>query len=339
MLLFLTCSIIPSFGQSPYLSVEEITRGERFTFPLITSDNDLVDYKINTYLQLAELELLKGHEHDHIFERVALDDGTIYGGAAAIDYEILQNTHRAFSVKLDRSSCGATCAYWNKYYNFNPQNGDRYFLQDFFGEAEFEVFKKLVTDRRKATLTDDLERIELTEEVAEFVKGYVGSAIEEDDLEGFYFTKDSIYLDIFHLLGKHEKSAGLTLLTAVAISDIAPLLNAFGESALISGRHLGSYEAQQGPQLYFGTIHDQYDFVMLIRQDGETHHHGLYAYLKYGVGIYLDGKLQGDEYHFEEKNSQLEVTGNLSFQERGGVLTGTWTDPEATTTLTLHARR
>ncbi|SFT39773.1 hypothetical protein SAMN05216474_0334 [Lishizhenia tianjinensis] len=57
-------------SQGNYLYVETITEDEDFAFPLVLAKDSLVELKINTYLQLAELELLKGHEKEHIFERV-----------------------------------------------------------------------------------------------------------------------------------------------------------------------------------------------------------------------------------------------------------------------------
>ena len=104
-----------TFGQTEYFKIENVSKDSDFAFPIIYSDDSLITLKINTHLQLAELELLKGYERRNIFEKVSINDGRIYGGRVSILYQILQNTKNVFSVQFDESSCGMTCAYWKIY--------------------------------------------------------------------------------------------------------------------------------------------------------------------------------------------------------------------------------
>ena len=231
-----------------------------------------------------------------------------------------------------------TCAYWVRYYNFNPQNGDRYYLQDFFDAENFTVFQRLLAEKRKQKLIAQVEHLEMGKDTAYFLE-YMLPAIDNDNLEEFYFTKDSIYVDNENLLNKHDKFLDINHVTAIAISKIGPLLNEFGESALISANNLSDFVSNQEPQLYFGQIDDKYDFVMLFKPYYENEYYGVYAYLKYGIGINLDGKLTNNQYEFNEENDGSETTGEITFKKENNQLIGTWSSKGSSESITFKAKR
>lgn len=327
-----------TFGQTEYFKIENVSKDSDFAFPIIYSDDSLITLKINTHLQLAELELLKGYERKNIFEKVSVNDGRIYGGRVSILYQILQNTKNVFSVQFDESSCGMTCAYWKIYYNFNPQNGDRYYLQDFFDFNNFETFRTLFAKKRKQKLLEQIKVMDMGEHEKYFLE-YMIPAIDDDNYEDFYFTSDSIYVDNFNLMNKNDKFLDLDNITSLAISEITPLLNEFGKSALISAHKLSTFISKQEPQLYFGKIDNKYDFVILFKQSYKNNYRGVYAYQKYGLGIFLEGELIKDEYKFEEKNDDFKTTGEISFKKVNNELIGIWSNKNKIKTMSLKAKR
>lgn len=333
LLLFFTFISSYAFSQGPYLSIVPISHNRVFNFPIIHAEDSLTAFKINTHLQLAELDLLKGKERGHIFEQVMIDDGRIYGGKKGIAYYTLQNTSRNLSIRFRQSSCGMTCTYWQEYYNFNPQNGDRYFLQDFFSPSQFQVFKKQLTKNRKQQAISQIDPSDT------YLLNDLLLSIEEDLLKNFYFSNDSIYVDGEHLLSKNAKFLGLDLITAIAISDIQLLLNDFGKSALITGEDLAQFSAQQEPQLYMGKISGKYDIVLLFRHYDDSRYVGTYAYLRYGLGINLDGKLTEDRYWLSELNEDFEVISQLVFTKKNGELFGMWANKDCTKKLLLKAKK
>ena len=111
---------------------------DQFSFPIFSNrTNKYAAQKINQTMQLSELEILKGFETKSIFERVSYDGGGIYGNKVSIKFDVFDNTDRILSVQFNETSCGATCAYWVKYYNFNSGNGDLIQLKDLFTEKGF----------------------------------------------------------------------------------------------------------------------------------------------------------------------------------------------------------
>lgn len=326
-----------TFGQTEYIKVENVSKDTNFAFPIVHSDDRLIELKINTHLQLAELELLKGHEKNNIFEKISFDYGKICG-KVSISYQIPQNTKNVFSVKFDEYSCGLSCNYWVRYYNFNPQNGDRYDLQDFFELDNFETFRKLFAKKRKQKLLEQIKIIDMGKDTTYFLE-YMLPAINDDDYEEFYFTSDSIYVDNFNLLNKNDKFLDLDNITSLAISEIIPLLNEFGKSALISANKLSTFISKQEPQLYFGKIDNKYDFVMLFKHSYTNNYYGVYAYQKYGLGIYLEGELINNEYQFKENNDDFETIGEINFKKVNNELIGIWSNKNKTKTLNLKAIR
>ena len=317
-------------GQTNYLKIETISK-KYFDFPVIHTADKLVQEKINVHLQLAELELIKGKETKDIFEVVSINHGTIYGGKVSINFYILNNTEKNLAVKFNQSSCGMTCAYWNRYYNFNPQNGDRYVLQDFFTDSNYILFKNYITPIRQQKIKKQIDELKKSEEIEyetiEYLEEYLYGYIEEDDLDDFYFTSDSLFFDNYNLLHKNDKFLyDFYHLTGIPVKDIQHLLNDFGKSALLTGENLKNFQAITEPQLYEGTIGNKSHFYLLFRNSYENDFYGIYAYKKYGKGINLDGKLVNNRFSFTEHDDNYEEIADITFKKDKTALTGYWQD-------------
>ena len=336
--IILTILWTTTFGQSNFLKIEKISEGEEFHFPIIRCTDKLVEEKINVHLQLGELDLIKGKEKKSIFEVTTFNNGTIYGGKVSIDYEVLANTDKILSIKFNQSSCGMTCAYWVRYHNFNPINGDRYGLKDFFNDTNYKIFKSIITPLRQNKIKEQIKQLIKSGDKLEHLEEYLYSYIEDDDLDDFFFTSDSLYFDNENLLNKHDKFWDLDHITAVSIETIKHLLNDFGKSALITGENLETFRSMTEPQLYDGTLNDKSNFYLLFKNNYQNNYIGTYAYKKYGRAIGLEGMLENEEYVFNERNDNNDEVATILFRQNGINLTGTWNDKKGTK-LTLKATR
>lgn len=143
-----------------------------------------------------------------------------------------------------------TCAYWVRYYNFNPKNGDRYFIQDFFTKEQLASLRSIITPRRIEKIKNQIHNLKEKDHEIEIqtLEEYLYSYIESDELEDFYFTNDSIFFDNENLLNKHDKFWDLDHITGFSIKEIQYLLNDFGKSAMLTGVGLENFVATIEPQ-------------------------------------------------------------------------------------------
>lgn len=324
-------------AQKNFVRIEKVSKGKDFNFPIISLSNKLVQEKINTYLQLAELDLLKGKQKKNIFEKVSVDPGTIYGGKVAIDYEVLSNSNKNLAIKFTEASCGATCTYWVRYYNFNPKNGDKYSLLDLFNPKEYKIFSKRVTSLRKENIKQQIKKLK-KEAQPELILEYLFSSIENDDLEDFYFTDDHIYFDVENRLHKNDKFWDIYTKSSVAIKEIKHLLNKKGKAVLVTGANLKSIRSTIEPQLYTGVINKNLEFFLIFKNDYRDNFRGTYTYKKYGKGIYIEGKATANSFVFKEKDDNFKETASLSFTKTGENLNGFWEDKKGNK-FTFEAKR
>lgn len=156
------------------------------------------------------------------------------------------------------------------------------------------------------------------------LEDYLYSYIEEDDLEDFYITSDSIYFDNENLLNKNDKFWELDHVTAISIESIKPMLNDFGKSALLTGKNLESFRSMTEPQLYEGVLDNKSHFYLLFKNNYQNKFSGTYAYKNNGQTIGLDGKLEGNEYQFNERKEKNDEVATIIFRKDGMNLTGIW---------------
>ena len=145
----------PLFSQNEFLKIENI--GDKdYDFPIILSKDSLVQLKINYLIQLKELGLIIGKQKKSIAEKIAptKESGNI--GIMSIGYKILNNTNSSLSILLYIEGCGANCTTNEQFYNFNPQNGDRFSIEDFFNKEELNKLKSKIIILRTNSIKNDV---------------------------------------------------------------------------------------------------------------------------------------------------------------------------------------
>lgn len=138
-------------ARAQHFKVKVIQSDKDFSFPIFRHKSNVrAASRINKFLQLSEIMGLARSRSVDIFRQIKVNDGTIYGGKVGMMVTIQSNSSRVLSLGFDESSCGMTCTYWHRYYNFNPINGDRMELRDLFTIKGYERFSKMVLDRRSS---------------------------------------------------------------------------------------------------------------------------------------------------------------------------------------------
>ncbi len=244
-----------------------------------------------------------------------------------------------------------TCAYWHRYYTFNPVNGDRIDLRDLFTPTGFQAFSKRVIGKRSAKFRREVTlRIKLAEREARL--GPLGS-IEVDKLEDFYIQGNSIFIDGENCLTKNEKFDGIDMYVRFDLREFKRFLNEYGLAVFGIGRpDISKFRSNGLPQLFKGNVNGSSPFIMLIRNFGNGEVNGIYAYLKYGIGIPLLGTLADGKVELTERimvdtaeNPNTGVShryidgGLISGHLSDEIFTGIWTDSAKTRSYQIRASK
>ncbi len=281
--------------------------------------------------------MLDGYQKDNIFEKVSIDNGTIYGGKVEISFEVISNNSKVLSMKFDESSCGATCAYWNRYYNFNSGNGDLVQLKDYFTPDGFASFNKKVLDKRRIKFKNEIMKVDSTER--EYLLDVL-DCYETDHIEDYYIKDKTIFIDGENCLSKNQKFFDLDMITKFNLIEFKSYLNDYGKSVFgITRDSVAKYHSNELPQLFKGFIDNSLPILLILDRDYENNMRGVYAYLKYGRGIYLEGELNNKQLTLTENTSDFEDNGYINATFDGKHINGTWTNKNKTKTLTFIANR
>jgi len=308
-----------TFGQTKSFSIKKISY-KTFSFPIISGGDSVAADRVNMLLQLGELALIKGHEQHDIFEVISVNNHSSNGGKTNICYTILENNGRTFSVQFDEAAVDMTVHYWQSDFTFNSANGSLIHLQDLFTPVGYKKFKTLAFAKQTAEYKQELKANKYSDSVIDYLpKGFKGM-----DYTDFYIKNGSIFINARGLLSKIDfVSSNLNLVTRIKYKEFNTLLNDYGRAVFTDSASLNQYYSHSMPQLMTGTI-DKYLIVMLLKYAYNTRAVGLYAYLKNGVGIDLDGKINKGHFMLIEKDQKQNKVADIDLIIKNDTATGTW---------------
>lgn len=338
-------------AQKEYFRPTIIKEGLEFSFPIFSrGSNDRASIKINRLLQLSELYVLaKPPYSKHIFDQSNANDGSIYGGKVSLQATIYANNSRILSLGFDQSACGATCGYWNRYYNFNSGNGNRIELKDIFTSDGYQAFFKTVLEKRSLKYRKEIKK-KVEPQYQESYLDTVG-CFERDDFSDFYIRKETIVIDGYNCLFKGQKFDGLNMINAFELSVFRKHLNSYGRTLFgLERADISEFRSKELPQLFEGSVNGSYPIVMVLGREFDGGYEGFYAYLKYGEGIRIEGSEVGDKIELTEYILSPTVTvgprGEIRKAVKNGFITGRlsgqsfegfWTDTSKPKQLAFNA--
>jgi hypothetical protein len=344
--------IADSNAQVGYFRIYQASDSKSLSFPILNGRNTTKSQrKINQLLQLSELGSLSDRNYKHVFDAAVIDDGSIYGGKTDMSFHVYQNNARIFSVGFDNASSGATSHYWVSYYNFNSQNGDRIALRDLFTDEGYKRFVKNVTSVRiRKYRTEVMKKVSADDR--ESFLSVIGS-IEADEITDFAIDAKSLLIDGDNLLTKGMKFNGIDMEVRFGIASFGRYLNEFGKMIFgVKAGNVARFRSNSLPQVFAGTVGGGSSFVGVMFFDGFNETEGIYAYLKYGTGIYLTGtlsnqKIELTEHVLTETALNTRTDSNHRYEDGGTIygifdgkrLNGIWTDKAKTRKLSIIAKR
>ncbi len=256
-LVFICClALIDVKAQDGYFKIDTVKLKRELridiSFPILRLLKDTTtSRKINEYLQFNELHKTgyKGESND-LFSEVAPIADSNSADYMFINFSIISNTARVFSVPFGHTSCGATCYYWSAYYNFNPGNGDTILLSDLFTTEGYSLIKKAASEQRTSLLYKASNSIKYAELAIDTIElSYWDAVVAEykrDDLIGDFLIKDtSIFVDGSGFIMKNERVLVGSISARIDISFFKNYLNDYGKAVFgVTDEPLGKYHSK-----------------------------------------------------------------------------------------------
>ncbi|MCT2562601.1 hypothetical protein [Chryseobacterium herbae] len=309
---------------------------ESHTFPVISySGKPLVENKINTFLQVSELEYVP-NSGGNPFKRASTATNSYSNYVDYYSWEKLETPENILSIAMDGEASGAYPEGFLIWKNFDLRTGDFINAKDLFLPDVVKTVESLIKKRVKKEIDDFLIKLKSeknpSDEVQEQIAIYEGCYTEYglEDIE-YYFGKDKLRF-IAPRCSNHATRALDDLGSHVvefSYKDLEKYWSPYAKN-LLNGSEK-SEETSFTNKLYKGKIDGKYPITVLIKRvyiDGSLS--AVYWYDKNKKLIEWNGNMKGNhisitesEYYSEEAR-QWMLTGFVEADLKGNKITGTW---------------
>lgn len=352
ILFFILISAV-CFSQQKNLKVYDLKpKSENFNFPVVSfASKPLVEKKINTFLQINELEYIPG-SGTNPYQLVSTANNSYQNFVYFYEWKKLETPENILSLSIDGEASGAYPEGFSEWRNFDLRTGNYINIQDMFETAFVDLIQKKVNQNVKDKIKNYLaelksnndheeeekEQIRMYEECLEYVK--------EGKLEytKFFFGKDKLTI-VRDRCSNHAMRA-LDDLGSYEIEfpykDIQPYLSVYGKNLLSKSEKSVRQNTVQN-KLYKGKIDQKYPITLLIKQvyeDGSFS--AFYWYDKNKKLIEWSGTLKNhhiaiteNDYHSEELKKWIPKA-YIEADVKGNKIVGTWQDYKTKKYLNLE---
>ncbi|MBC7382111.1 MAG: hypothetical protein H7296_03845 [Bacteroidia bacterium] len=330
-------SAINCFAQNNYFTVNTEQSGTAFSFPVFSSPaNNQTALKINRFLQLAELQLLKGSEKQNLFERVTTNGGGS-GKKVLMNYIVQANSNKLLSVQIKESSCETECTNETRYYNFNAGNGDLIHLKDLFTAEGYPKFYTALTTKRTAVLDKQLLKLSAADKA--LMEG-VKECYAASTLNDFYIKENILYLDGENCFYNTQKNQLIKRLDNFTLPEFKEYLNDYGKSLFaVSTNNIGDYRSYILPQLFESREISDSMLIFVLTPFYMEEMKGIYAYINKGIGFKMEGRVKGDELYLAEFENPIGETPYLYATYANNQIKGVLADRRKTITKPVNLIR
>lgn len=346
--LLILCLSGNTFAQESKMTLEDLkpTYDENVFPNIVYKTNPRIEDKINTCLQLENLEHLPNQFRLNPFEKVAYGLERSYGSVYFHDYNQVETPSNIFSLMLHGDATGAYSEGFENYYNFDLRTGNKITLTNIFTENGIIEIKDQLNLEVKNTIDAFVAYIH------EFPRGdddvvndqldlyaYCAEDIEENSIDyyEYYFEKDSITFVrgrcSNHAMRAIDDLGSFTI--KIAYTNIETFLSEYGKG-LLSGESIIHKNGNPEGKFYKGTINNKYSitvFVSRVHSDNSLGMH--YWYDKYRTPIEWDGRLVNNHFslieydYYDEENQKWIKKATIEADIIGNNIIGTWENVES----------
>lgn len=344
-----------SFSQQQKVKITNLPpTTEDAAFPVISySENPGVENKINTFLQVDQLEYVPG-SGGNPFKLVSSGTTSYSNYVYFYSWEKIETPKNILSIAMDGEASGAYPESFLIWQNFDLRTGNFINVQDLFQPSAVKIIEGLLQKRVKKEINDFLIRLKAeknpSEEVQDQIAMYEGCFTDYslDDIR-FYFAKDKLRF-IAGRCANHAMRALDELDSHVvefSYRDLDKYWSPYAKNLLSGSEKVDKTSFRN--KLYKGKIDGKYPITVLVTRlyPGESSSEASsfnaeYWYDKSKKLIKWDGKMKGNHISITENDHYDEGAGKWiprAFVEanmNGNKIIGTWQDDKTKKYLTLE---
>jgi len=319
-------------------------------FPLIKyKKNTKVEDKINTLLQIENLEHLPNVFKKNPFEKVVYGQERSNGSVQFYDYKKNKTPKNILSLMINGEATGAYSEEFEMYYNFDLRTGKKLNLKDFITENGIkEITKKLNKNVKKIielfsvsiknslkVKSKNLSDEDFSNEQIELYSACIEN-IEENTIEyyDYYFEKDSITF-VRGRCSNHAMRAIDDLdkfKIKFSYNEIKKYFTKYGLSLLNGETNVLEIKSPEG-KFYKGKINNKYPITLLLLEIYSDNSLNIqYWYDKNRIPIEWNGNFINNHFslieydHYDEEKQKWLIQAKIEANLINDKIIGTWTN-------------
>ncbi|AZB18386.1 hypothetical protein EG352_11640 [Chryseobacterium indologenes] len=344
-----------SFSQQKNVKISDLPpKTEDFVFPVISyPDHPDVEKKINTFLQVNELEYVPGSPVSP--SKLVSTGTTSYSNYIYFNsWEKIESPKNILTIGMDGEATGAYPENFAVWKNFDLRTGNFINAEDLFQPNSVKIVEGIIQKGVKKRISDFLVKLRAEKDPTEEVKDQI--AIYEDCFTGhtleyirYFFGKDKLTF----VAGRCSNHASRALdeleshEIVIPYKDLDKHWSPYAKN-LISGSEQVNTTSFRN-KLYKGKIDGKYPVTVFISRfypaedkSGVSTFQAGYWYDKSKKLIKWDGQLKGQHIsivendHYDDATSQWIRRALVEAEMDGNKITGTWQDLKTKKKLTLE---
>lgn len=338
-----------SFSQQNNVKITDLKpKTEDSVFPLVSySENPGVENKINTFLQVDQLEYIPGAEGNP-FKLVSTGKTSYSNYVYFYSWEKLETPKNILSLALDGEASGAYPESFSIWKNFDLRTGNFINAKDLFQANSIKTVENLIQKQVKKEVNDFLAQLKTeknpSKEVLDQISMYEG-CFTDFTLDGieYYFAKDKIRF----IAGRCSNHAMRALdeldshIVEFSYKELDKYWSSYAKNLLSGSTKIDKISLNN--KLYKGKIDGKYPITVLIKKiynDGSFS--AMYWYDRNKKLIEWNGKMQGNHIslvesdYYSEEARQWMLRGLIEADLQGNKIRGTWQDHKTKKYLNLE---
>ncbi|NML69082.1 hypothetical protein HHL23_04665 [Chryseobacterium sp. RP-3-3] len=331
-----------SFSQQKNVKISDLQpKSEDAVFPVVSySENPLVETKINTFLQVNELEYIPNSGSDP-FKKASTAANSYTNYLYFYSWEKLETPKNIVSIGIDGEASGAYPEGFSKWNNFDLRTGNFINCTDLFQPNAVKTFENIINQNVKKRVDEFLTQLRAEKNPGEEVQDQIAmyeDCFMEHTLEyiEFYFGKNQLTF----VAGRCSNHAMRALddlgshTIEIPYKDLEKYWSPYAKN-LLSGSEKPDATSFQY-KLLKGKIDHKYLITVFIKHlytdKGENSFSAMYWYDKNKKLIEWDGKIKGghisitENDHYDEKLEKWIPRAFIEADKKGNKITGTWQD-------------